>query len=426
MDSANSPEIENLKQALATFKNTGQVEPGAVEFAKGQFFPSRGLSPAEIANLGPVEVMLRLDKELNSNTPATDVPKTPFSSTPPVNLATEVANLENRLSQEVDDEVKRQLSAQNEIEQAQGQVSELVKKAETAPTPAPPPSAPVSPPPVQADPAVAKLKEGDKINEDWTLRRVYTTTFGNNPSPFYELENSTGATWTLNLDELKSILAQEAAKTPPPPPPPPPNLAPAAPVAPPEAQVIEKEKEKSAEKSSESLLTEKQIAFLKKLSESKEDWKTLLSINREQFNSFVERYKNGTLEEIGISATPLSDKLKDEDLVKTVTIKKGDNFEKLLSSEGYTLHFSSEDAAIFGLHLLLNYKLISESERKIEDTGISIAALPKEEEILKLTKKALADPASFDLLKESLTFLPLEAHFKIIKSEQFGELSKLI
>src|SRR5690348_1303579 len=144
MDSA-SPEIENLKQALATFKNTGQVDPGAVEFAKGQFFPARGLAAEEIANLGPVEVMLRLDKELNSNTPATEVPKTPFSSTPPVNLATEVANLENRLSQEVDDEVKRQLSAQNEIEQAQGQVSELVKKAETIPTPAPPPSAPASP-----------------------------------------------------------------------------------------------------------------------------------------------------------------------------------------------------------------------------------------------------------------------------------------
>src|SRR5438132_1663624 len=115
-ESATSPDIENLQQALATFKNTGQVEPNAITLAKEKYFPSKGIQAAEISNLGPIEVMLRLEKELNQPDPAPNTTTSPFYTTTPVNLQSEVAVLENKLSQEVDEEVKRQLAAQNEVE----------------------------------------------------------------------------------------------------------------------------------------------------------------------------------------------------------------------------------------------------------------------------------------------------------------------
>jgi hypothetical protein len=98
-----------------------------------------------------------------------------------------------------------------------------------------------------------------------------------------------------------------------------------------------------------------------------------------------------------------------------------------LETTGYKLSLDSGDALLLGTHLLLNYKLIEESHHKIENDGIAVEPLPKESDILSIVKRASSgDQDPLTQLKDSLTFLPVEGHFKVIKPEKFTEIQNLI
>lgn len=416
----NLTDLNQVKQALDFFKATGQVDPNIVNFVKDQVLPTYGLTKEEIDSLGPVEVMLRLEKSLSGSVnPTQTVNHTNQAQNPQTSpLQSEITKMEDRLISEIDEEIKRQLSDHQELNNLQNHVNNIASRPSATQAPInniPPTKLSPQQEPTRNIPSSAEtplnesldLKEGDKVGNDWILKRIYTTTFGNKQAPFYELQNNTGAIWTLNQDELRAVLRQKplASK------PQPTNTKPPEPTP--------------SQKPSEIKLTDKQIAFLKKISAIPEEWEAATSITGSQWEYFLSLYKQGKLGEFGLNTDPLLDKLKNSQNSTQVTIKRGDHIQEILNAAGYQLKFSAEDSALLGLHLLLNYKLVSEAHQKIEASGLAVEPLPKEEIVESLIKNAFhGDTKAVSTLKNSLTFLPVENEFKILKPEVFQELEK--
>src|SRR3990167_7969961 len=145
----------------------------------------------------------------------------------------DIKKLTTELSSEIDQEIKKQLAephysfsdTQTKIDQAVAQAAEAKQKPEPPKLNQPstnsePKKTAASVPepetegdlanldPLQAsvNSAISALKEGDQIGDGWTLKKIYSTSFGHNRSSFYELENSAGAKWTLSPEEMKDLL----------------------------------------------------------------------------------------------------------------------------------------------------------------------------------------------------------------------------
>lgn len=450
MPTAASPETEKIKSLVEHFRTTGQIDPEALQMAKEQILPHLGLSQEEIETLGPVEIMLRLQKELTPSPPQKPNPKpatpalvpppslehapTPVpASAPLVPNPQEVEELSKNLTEEISAEIQRQLEGRHELENVQGHLDQLVtsfpapEKPKVNPQAASPEPTNVNVDPLQAslDAALGSLKEGQTINADWSLRRIYTTSFGNNQSPFYELQNKTGAIWTLNQDEMKQLLKQQltsgnfhadvlqASK--------PPTLAPE-----PKTETQKTEPDKPQPEKSTSFSSE-QIAFLQELAKDDTKWGRLTSFTEENWASFFKLYKENKLSELGINKDPVLDQVKNPDASTSVLVTKDDTISKILQEKGFSVSFNHEDGLLFGLHLLINYAVIKESHKHIEESGIALEPLPNEKEILELSKKAQSgDETSFEKIKDSLVFLPIGKNFLVIKAERFEQFQKLI
>src|SRR3972149_11202934 len=445
-------DLETFKKALAQFKSTGSVDFDVVSLAKEKFLPSVGVAPSEIQNMGPGAVMVRLEEELAKNSAQVTATNANLA-----NLTTEVENLSHKINDEINEEIKRQLSQHPSSETVQQELDKVVNKVDPSEKETQsPPNLPQSPPltseqvhsynlnPLQAslEAALADLKEGDRVNDEWSLRRISNTSFGNTQTPFYELQNATGAVRTLNQEEMKELLKAQIVDQSQSPPsyeslqpaslprvdinPHPTNLFDEE-LPEKESTDTQNEQKKDLSESQKEELTPKQIEFLKKIASNKSQWSALTSFTPEQWQTFSKLYSQGKLAQLGIAASPLLDLLNDPDSTKNVTIKKGDNIQNLLEQEGLKLSYTADDALLLGIHLLLNYQLIEGSHHKIEESGIAIEPLPAESDLLNLTKKARGgDLPALNSLKDSLTFLPVEGNFKIIKSEKFDQLQKLL
>ncbi len=154
----------------------------------------------------------------------------------------QIQKLTHDLSSEIDDEIKRQMAEKHALDLAQEKIDQVLANNEPKPLsapvveekiqPIPPvtneklleevkqteikpkPATPVTnEPELSLDPlsqsvtlALQNLKEGDRVGSEWVLKKILTTSFGNNKSPFYELENHSGAKWTLSPEEMKETL----------------------------------------------------------------------------------------------------------------------------------------------------------------------------------------------------------------------------
>ena len=396
----------------------------------------------------------------------------------------EIQKLTKDLSSEIDQEIKRQIAEKHALELAQEKIDQVLAAAEPealgAPKiedkvqPAPPVAKgelleqirkneekaksqekPALPEEENSDPlsqsvsfALKNLKEGDRVGSDWILKRIRSTSFGNNKSPFYELENQSGAKWTLSPEEMKATLRaqilsenkaepeekpslgvseikpaslhpistaknlpnivtkpleqiiktvrKEQTK---------PNetktevkkvLVPLKPAAPDQVKIREKEVENKPEPAETTKkpnitnapepehLSQKQIDFLGQVHENKDQWRTFMSFSPIQWSSVNQLYREGRLIDFGIDAHPLIDRLTDNDFGDLVEIHKGDSFNKVLSDAGYNLTYTGDDAHIVGAHLIANHDLLLNANKKAEQSGFATTVFPSDKEIIDL------------------------------------------
>lgn len=158
----------------------------------------------------------------------------------------QIQKLTHNLSSEIDQEIKRQIAEKHALDLAQEKIDQVLTNNEPKPLGEATVEEKVQPVPAVAnaeilddvrkteeskletgpnsdsipvevsqvtDPlsqsvghALENLKEGDKVGSEWTLKKIFTTSFGNSKSPFYELENKSGAKWTLSPEEMKDTL----------------------------------------------------------------------------------------------------------------------------------------------------------------------------------------------------------------------------
>lgn len=165
-----SSELAALKNSIEKFKNTGQVDNSELEFAKKEILPKFGLKEAEINDLGPVGIMVKLrdpyekgqlESIVNGQTVITNQnpipplqPKTqsptapvqPVSSAPKPTAAPEqpkmpevdlssqdIEKLTHDLSNEIDAEIKRQMADKHVLDQAQEEINQVLQSAAKEP-----------------------------------------------------------------------------------------------------------------------------------------------------------------------------------------------------------------------------------------------------------------------------------------------------
>ncbi len=482
---AQSSDTQQLKSAVEHFKTTGQVDFAAVTAAKEKFFPSIGLGTDETKDLGPVEVMVKLQDILEKGPlpspeqapvqpPTLPVQPAPTqsASAAPLDLKAEMENMTRELTAQIDEEIKKQIAGQKSFDGAQNHFNQLVKEAEPH---LEKPAAPkltaekvqnynLNPLQASTDSALQNLHVGDRI-DGWNLKRTFSTNFGGSPTAFYELQNDSGAMWTLNEEEIKDLIEREMAakgKTGSPNLPslqpevklpqatdfidknskdvqiptqePIKNAPPAqavaevvpipAPPVPQPVKTVEPTQVVVEPTNDQTDLNDKQKDFIKKLSKDKKDWQVFTSFTPTLWQTFWDAYKNGNLNEIGLGRDIFTHQLADTDNFTTVTIAKGDTINKLLENAGFK---EQPTPSLLGSHLQLNFELIKQSHQKIMDSGINVPALPQESDLYELIKKAKAiDQTAYDQIKDSLSLLPIEGHFKVLKPEIFPEVDKLI
>lgn len=407
-------------------------------------------------------------------------------------LTKEVMDMTDNLSGEIDKEIKRQLAEKKSLEHAQQKIDNVIAEQEKlnipyatkeeknlAPTIGlfhtktehdkevskpieqktyPPPNSeiinnsttPTDPLTASIEFALNSIKEGDPVGKDWVLRKILTTSFGNKKSPFYELVNKSGASWTLSPEEMRDVIRSNifsdnktAIKEIKGEKPEPLHELELKKVSeneqieerenytePKDTKEKKQEEEKKAEKTSETnskpvKFNQKQIDFLNKIHADSNLWSGFTSFNPDLWESFSNLYEQGRLINIGIDAHPLFDKLSNNEYFSLIEIKKGDNFSNLLSEAGYNLTWTNEDAEVFAVHIIANHKLLSDSAHKMEVSGLTKVDLPSPKKAIELAAATKnGDSKSLHKLVEALNFLPVGSKFKIIKPNQLVNLKK--
>lgn len=533
-------EIKKLLAAVEKFRRTGLVEDPEVTFAKEQILPKLGYSTEQIKDLGPIGIMVKLQEEadkkrlsatgVNTNPKEeTSTPETPHKEVaengkPEGKIETiasnsgnfdeltkQVSQMTDKLSSDIDKEIKRQLEEKKALEKAQEKVDTVLKEheeislpqvKETPETPKPsiglfhtksnqgkeddPPiihkvpnidhqpessqqdNVSTDPLAASVDFALNSLKEGDSIGDTWILQKILTTSFGNKKSPFYELLNKSGASWTLSREEMRDVLRSNILAQ---------NNTPVKEIKSEKPEPLHELKnpeeipEKIVEKDetdtekrepqielaevkepeekhlprvethkptlqhhheeakngqqTQNKFSQKQIDFINKIHSDRNLWNTFTSFNPELWEDFHNLYEDGSLSSIGIDAHPLFDKLSSNDFGSMVDIQKGDSASKLLSEAGYNLTWSSDDAEIFAVHIIANHKLLTDLGHKIEVSGLASPTLPSPKDVIELTSAAKnGNNESLHKLQEALNFLPIGARFKLIKPDQLAQLKK--
>lgn len=416
-------------------------------------------------------------------TPADPTPSGENNSDTNSNLSSdEIKKLTSQLSQEIDEEIKKQFAQNQVFDRTQEKVNEILKKEQEVkknllsaeqPTSEQKQESKVSVTPslpnaslqrdeaeeIHYDPlrssvdtALLNLKEGDNVSQDWILKKILTTSFGNNKSSFYELQNKAGALWTLNREEMREVLkseivAKNSSQAEPP------NLGPEnskVQIKSPDEQILKQEInepedtiEKTATKISEEKvifdpekvkettkeldLNKKQIELVNKIHADKNLWETFTTFSPELWSKVYQLYESGKLTNIGIDAHPLLDQLESSDFETSVTIEKDTNFAKLFSDNGYNLTWSQEDALILGCHILANYEILNTTVKKVEGSGIAVSPLQSKAELIKLISKAnSSDKTALNILQEALRFLPVNGKFNLLKPSQLESLKRYI
>lgn len=277
--------------------------------------------------------------------------------------------------------------------------------------------------------ALESLKEGDKIGSGWTLKKIFSTSFGNNRSLFYELENEAGAKWSLNPEEMKDLLKTEVK-----PKKEPSDLSPTTKET--ESNEIIATNELDAKKfvettqtpkEAESKPTKEQIAFITKLHNDPKDWQVFNSFSTEQLTSIHELYEKGQLSKFGIDAHPLLDKISEGSLGTEVEIKSGDNFYSLMESAGHVIDYSTKDSVLLGLHILANQTLLNDAIKKVEAAGISTEKLPSAKDMLNLIIDSKGgNNTTYARLTKLLQFLPTNTKFRSLTPTEVDNLSKYL
>jgi hypothetical protein len=299
--------------------------------------------------------------------------------------------------------------------------------------------------------ALNNLKENDKINNEWTLKKIFKTNFGGNNSSFYELINSSGAVWTLNLEEMKDLLKKEITKdkiddTLP-------NLGIEKPIGEAEQpspkietetkQVQEKPKSEpnlenlnkkdsfetkpSNQEHSEGVLTEEQIQFLKKLHTNADNWKVLITFSLPQWEKFIKLYQEGNLKEIGINNNPLFDYLNNPDFGSLVEVNKGETFSSILQKHGHKLKWTGADGPLFAFHVIANRKLLEDTARKAESLGLSVKKIPEDQELISLATKAVeGDYLSLQELSSYLQLIPTNQRVRVLNVTEVEKLTSFL
>lgn len=189
-------------------------------------------------------------------------------------------------------------------------------------------------------------------------------------------------------------------------------------------QKFEKEQVDSKEQG-QAKFNQKQIDFLNKIHADQSLWNSFTSFNPELWQNFHDLYEEGKLISIGIDAHPLFDKLASNDFGSLIDIQKGDSASKILSEAGYNLSWTPEDAEIFAVHLIANHKILSDSAKKLEISGLTAPSLPSLKDVIDLTIGAKnGNHESLHKLEEALNFLPVGSKFKLIKPPQLDLLRK--
>lgn len=214
------------------------------EVEKGSTLPELAAKPQIASSNGKTETNEGSSVQKLSQTP-TEQKAEAEADLPETLTNDQIQKLTHDLSSEIDDEIKRQMAEKHALDLAQEKIDQVlasnepkplsapaveekiqpvppvtneklleeVKQAETKPKPATPVAAE---PEMNLDPlsqsvnlALQNLKEGDRVGSEWILKKILTTSFGNNKSPFYELENHSGAKWTLSPEEMKETLRSQ-------------------------------------------------------------------------------------------------------------------------------------------------------------------------------------------------------------------------
>lgn len=394
----------------------------------------------------------------------------------------DIQKLTSELSAEIDQEIKKQLAEPHPLSDTQKKIDLAVKQAEEAkklqahkegeeqkqqnlnsphkelspqtnqnlsPEASETEDSYLDPLSASVNAALADLKEGDKIDKEWVLKKTYSTSFGHNRSFFYELENASGAKWTLNQEEMKDLIKKNVTKRNEPV-----DLAPPGGEKPPANEEIKtldtkelfnanldtkktepkkedpqqelgsKETAASQDKNSEDLSKE-QIELIGKLHADPKTWQTFTSFSPEQVTKIQSLYEKGQLVQFGIDAHPLLDKFKTKSIGEEIDLKQGDTFESLVEKQGLPLTYSNADAVIVGLHVLANEKLLSETLKKAETAGLVAVKLPESKEIINLTKDSLnGNNQAFSKLSQLLKFLPINGKFRVLKTTEIENLKK--
>ncbi len=80
---------------------------------------------------------------------------------------------------------------------------------------------------------------------------------------------------------------------------------------------------------------------------------------------------------------------------------------------------------LFGLHILANEKLLSETLKKAEAAGLTVGKLPEQKEIINLVKDSLGGSnKAFSKLSQLLKLLPVNGTFRVLKVEEVERLKK--
>ena len=154
-------------------------------------------------------------------------------------------------------------------------------------------------------------------------------------------------------------------------------------------------------------------------------WKVFNSLNATQFNQIQELYEKGQLGKFGIDAHPLLDKITSANFGKEVPVQKGDNISELLEKAGHKLTYSKEDSLLLGLHLLLNAKLLAETQKKAEAAGLVTPSVMAPKEVLNLVTQALLGNGSSSLkLSQMLSLLPTGPKFRLLAPNEVKEFEK--
>lgn len=379
----------------------------------------------------------------------------------------DIQKLTSDLSQEIDQEIKKQLSephpfANNQTQTDQNVSQTKILDTDQAKDQEPNSSPTLSPnlqpktgsssvlPPSETDPTLANLdplqaslnsaltnlKEGDKIGTGWVLKKIFSTSFGNNRSLFYELENEAGAKWTLSPEEMRDVLRSNVK-----------NEKEPADLSPKPSEIemktpenkkniteeisSEAKSDKSKEASEKNLttdsteLTKEQIDFVSKLHSDSKQWQAFTSFTTAQLEAIQTLYEKGQLTRFGIDAHPLLDKINSKALGKEVEIGSEDSFTTLVEKEGHPLDYSSKDSVLLGLHILLNTDLLAATIKKAESAGLIVEKLPQPKDTINLVKDSIGgNNSAYSKLLKILQFLPSNSKFRILSTKEVSDLEK--